>query len=125
MNERVELKRVHSGEGVSVYEGEDGAKYMLKVVDREYSGTRRGPAYYLTRQRQGERKPTYLTGLFRTSRKGVLSGDLKDELGVRQLFAVIVENEGEKATIQPGDHRENGGDRGRQQAETAKAAASR
>lgn len=97
----VTLKRLHQGEAVSVYHGDDGAKWFLKTADREY-GTEKSPSHYLTRQGDGDEKPRYVSGLFQTDITGLLSGDFKDALGVRNLFVLEVLEKGAQAVISPG-----------------------
>jgi len=96
-----ELKRVHSGETGTVYAGTDGAKYILRQVDRDYDGRKKPPSHYLLRG-VGKAKPRYISGLFPTGKPGVLSGDAKDELGVRSMFTLHVLDGGETAKIEPG-----------------------
>lgn len=98
----VRLSRVHQGEEATIYDGSDGAKWILKPVDREYQGRNKPPRYYLLRQAPGASKPAYISGLFETKRERVLSGDQQDPIGVRRMFTVTVEGQGEAVTIQPG-----------------------
>lgn len=102
MLERVEIERVHSGENASVYQGNDGRKYLLKPVDRQYQGRKKPPKYYLLVQGKGEAKPSYVSGLFPTAQAGVLSGDFRDELGVKHMFTFEVRDAGASAAIYPG-----------------------
>jgi len=99
---KVELERVHSGENASVYQGQDGRKYLLRPVDRDYKGRSKPPAYYLLVQETGEPKPRYISGLFKTEQPGVLSGDFRDEMGVKRMFTFRVTDQGAGAAILPG-----------------------
>lgn len=101
MNGTVLLERVHSGEDTTVYEGDDGRKYLLRAVDRDYNRTRKPPAYYLLVS-EGNAKPRYVSGLFETGKPGVLSGDSKDAIGVRRMFTLTVSSGGKTAKIAPG-----------------------
>lgn len=100
MKRTIVLERVHSGEETTVYDGDDGRKYMLRAVDRDYTGTRKPPAYYLL-VGTGSEKPRYVSGLFQTREPGVLSGDLKDDIGVRRMFTLTVSDGGQRARIEP------------------------
>lgn len=66
-----------------IFQGSDGRKYRLALVDRRYEGKAK-PAYYL--QREGEEKLEYLSGVFPTKRAGVWSMDLRDAMGVKHYF---------------------------------------
>ena len=66
-----------------IFQGTDGRKYRLALVDRRYEGKAR-PAYYL--QREGEGRMDYMSGVFPTKRAGVWSMDLRDALGVKHYF---------------------------------------
>lgn len=107
MNYGTELERVHSGEGGTVYAGSDGFRYILRKVDRDYDGRSKPPSHYLLRG-AGKSKPRYISGLFPTAIPGVLSGDDKDELGVRCMFTLRVIDGGQAAVIESGRGKSTG-----------------
>ena len=94
----VRLERVHTGQGVTVYAGSDGAKYLLRPVNRSYAGRRKPPVYYLLRG-EGSAKPEYISGLFPTEEEREFSGDWKDAIGIRKLFRLRVLEAGAVAEL--------------------------
>jgi hypothetical protein len=98
--EQMTLTRTGEAKGASFYIGDDGEKYFLRQVDREYSGRPKPPKFYLETVRAG--KPHYLSGLFPTEKAGVFSLDLKDtETGLRVMYMAMFEQEGETVKLQP------------------------
>lgn len=88
------LKRIGQKKGIAFYQGDDGFKYELRVVDRAYPNRKNPPVYYLMRVENG--KPKYLSGLFRTGKQGIYSLDLKDNsTGMQVVFDARFMDEGE------------------------------
>ncbi len=85
------------------YAGSDGNRYLLRAVNREYSGTVRKPVYFLECWTGG--KWIYLSGLFPTGRAGVFSLDIRDAIGVRKLYTLTVADGGERAELIEGKAR--------------------
>ena len=100
------LTRVKQGEDASVYKAENGDIYILKLVDREYSGVRKKPVYYLDRKKAGSKKAEYISGLFSTQRAGVFSLDVKDNIGMKVMYTMSFENGGQVAILEKGKARE-------------------
>jgi hypothetical protein len=96
----LKLARVKQGEAVSVYQGSDGAVYLLRPVDRQYAGRPKPPRYYLLRKDKAG-KPEYLSGVFPTTTEGVFSLDLKDALGIKTMYLMKVEEQGKYIEIAP------------------------
>lgn len=79
------LRRTGEARGAAFYVGDDGKKYQLRQVDRNYDGRKKPPKYFLE-VIEGERA-RYLSGLFPTGKAGLYSLDLRDdETGVRLMF---------------------------------------
>ena len=75
--------------------------FMLKKVDREYTGTRKSPIYYLQELRKG--KAFYVSGVFGTKRENIFSFDIKDALGVKNYYYIVARNGGETLEIKQGN----------------------
>jgi hypothetical protein len=91
----MKLKRAKTG----VYLSEAGKVYRLLSVDRAYS-QKKAPVYYL--QEINKNKASYISGVFKTKQKGVYSFDLKDEIGVKVYYKLIVSDAGDTIEIQKG-----------------------
>lgn len=77
----------------SYYSDESGEnRFLLRVVDRDYKGVKKAPKYYLNRIKGDKRK--YVSGMFKTKEKGVLSFDVLDELGQKQFFKAVISEGG-------------------------------
>lgn len=91
----IDGKRLSRKSG-GVYEDEGGGVYRLVPVDRDYTG-KKAPVYFLQRIRDG--KAEYISGVFKTKRPEVLSIDLKDSLGVKVYFDMVVQDGGDSLRI--------------------------
>jgi hypothetical protein len=91
----MKLQRAKSG----VYISEAGKVYRLLAVDRAYT-KKKAPVYYL--QAIEKNKASYISGVFKTKQAGVFSFDLKDDIGVKVYYKLIVSDAGETIEIQKG-----------------------
>lgn len=87
------LKQTAAG----IYQTEDKKTFRLQVVDREYTG-RKKPKYYLQLLQGG--KAEYISGVFETPERDKLSLDIKDRIGVKTYFDMIIQAEGKFIKIQ-------------------------
>lgn len=95
------MKLVKTGEakGASFYQGDDGQKYQVRVVNRAYTGRAKPPVYYL--ERLVGQDAVYISGLFRTPKPEVFSYDLKDSItGIRVMYDARFEEQGETLELQ-------------------------
>ena len=83
--------------GAGMYTDPEGVLYRLMPVDRAYSG-KKAPRYYLQRLQEG--RAQYISGVFKTDKPGILSLDVRDELGVKIYFNLYVKGDGESLLIQ-------------------------
>lgn len=98
--EKMMMHRTGTARGAVFYTGDDGKKYQLRQVDREYKGKAKPPKYYLERLEGA--KAIYLSGLFPTQDETLYSCDLKDRLtGMRLMYNVIFTDGGEAVRIEP------------------------
>jgi hypothetical protein len=94
------MHRTGTARGAVFYTGDDGKKYQLRQVDREYKGKAKPPKYYLERLEGA--KAIYLSGLFPTHDETLYSCDLKDRLtGMRLMYNVIFTDGGEAVRLEP------------------------
>ena len=94
------LERTGIAKGRSFYKGDDGKKYILRAVDRAYTGRPKPPKYYLERIEGA--KAVYLSGLFPTSDETLYSLDIKDATtGVRMMYEARFMEGGEVLEITP------------------------
>lgn len=87
------LKRTAAG----IYQTDDKMTFRLQAVDREYSGKKK-PKYYLQRLQGG--KAEYISGVFSTSEQDKMSMDLKDRIGVKTYFDLLIQEDGKYLKIQ-------------------------
>ncbi len=87
------LKRTAAG----IYQTDDKKTFRLQAVDREYSG-RKKPKYYLQRLQGG--KAEYISGVFSTSEQDKMSMDIKDKIGVKTYFDLLIQADGKYIKIQ-------------------------
>ena len=79
------LERTGIGKGRSFYKSDDGKKYILRAVDRSYTGRAKPPKYFLERIEGA--KAVYVSGLFPTNDETLYSLDIKDSAtGVRVMY---------------------------------------
>ena len=101
---KLQLDRIHRGRDSSVYIDDMGRKWIMRVVNREYRGRKNPPVMYLLRQddpiENPDKKPVYISGLFRTQEKDILSGDEMDRLGFRRTFRLSIEDDGNRVIIE-------------------------
>jgi len=97
------LQRVKPG----VYAASGGEIFRLVPVDRLYPG-KKAPRYYLQRIENG--KAQYISGVFETDRRDLLSMDIRDDLGVKIYYNIVVQAGGEILLIK---RREKGASRRR------------
>jgi len=95
------LKRVATGNGVSVYRSESGETYLLKPVDRKYEGKAKPPRYYLSLRQPGG-KAKYLSGVFPTRDMQVFSLDMRDGLGVKVPWRMVFLDAGTQVVLEQG-----------------------
>lgn len=86
------LKQTASG----IYQTDNKKTYRLVRVDREYSG-KKAPVYYLQRLEGG--KAEYISGVFETGKQDILSMDLKDRLGIKTYFDIVIKGGGKELEI--------------------------
>lgn len=91
----MKLKRAKSG----VYVSEAGKVFRLLAVDRAYT-KKKAPVYYL--QEINKNKARYISGVFKTDAAGVYSFDIKDDIGVKVYYKLIISDAGEQIEIQKG-----------------------
>jgi hypothetical protein len=82
-----------------VYLNDTGEVYRLLSVDREYI-KKKAPKYYLQAIKAG--KAQYISGIFQTKKENIYSFDLKDEIGVKIYYQMIVTDQGKKIQIKKG-----------------------
>jgi len=87
------LKRTAAG----IYQTDDKKTFRLQAVDREYSGKKK-PKYYLQRLQGG--KAVYISGVFSTSEQDKMSMDIKDRIGVKTYFDLLIQADGKYIKIQ-------------------------
>jgi len=87
------LKQTAAG----IYQTDDKRTFRLQAVDREYAG-RKKPKYYLQRLQGG--KAEYISGVFETAEQDKMSMDLKDRIGVKTYFDILIQAEGKYIKIQ-------------------------
>ena len=99
-----EYKRVTSG----FYENETGERIAIKPVNREYTGIKKKPVYFMSRYNPATKKFDYISGLFRTKEEKVFSWDRKDELGIKILQVCQFTETGESITLMSMDEYKRG-----------------
>ena len=88
-------KRADIPEG-AIFDGSDGRTYLLKPVNRTYKA--KGPTHYL--EVLDGKRSTYLSGLFPIQGEpGSFSLDIKDLLGVRQMFVLRLNRDGSEGAF--------------------------
>lgn len=91
----MELTRAKNG----VYLNGAGEVFRLLSVDREYT-KKKAPKYYLQAIKAG--KAQYISGIFQTKKENIFSFDLKDPIGVKIYYQLIVTDQGNKIEIRKG-----------------------
>ena len=80
------LKLIKTTKNGNVFSDSKHRICLLKPVNREFTGVKKKPVFYIQSLDQG--KATYLSGLFETNEHLVYSGDYKDALGFKHLVHV-------------------------------------
>jgi hypothetical protein len=91
----MELKRAKNG----VYINDSGEVYRLLSVDREYN-KKKSPKYFLQSIQSG--KARYISGVFPTKQESLFSLDVKDDLGIKVFYKMIITDAGESIKIEKG-----------------------
>lgn len=87
------LKQTAAG----IYQTDDKKTFRLQAVDREYPGKKK-PKYYLQRLQGG--KAEYISGVFLTSEQDKMSMDIRDRIGVKTYFDLLIQAGGKYIKIQ-------------------------
>ncbi len=92
------------------YENSKGNRIAVKAVNRDYTGRRKKPVYFMSQYNRQTKKFDYMSGLFSTREDRVFSWDIKDTLGIKTLQICQFSAGGETLTLMTADQYKLGGD---------------